>query len=592
MPPAPLLARPLAALLAAAVLLAGCGGDECSGAETRCSDDGLTLRTCAGGRWRATACMAEQGQLCEGGACVDPWRYGAPAWSRCDGEPLATPESLGDKARAYDERARRLHLHPALRWVTPVTLPCRVDPCPPGGTPPCYDCTAPAVAETEATWTDVETFHTGENDGLWSALFLAAEAYRYGVTRDPAALEVIRVLLAGEVDRMRITGVPGLFTRQLIPPGVAGIGCPADPTQYVPSADKKDNRWVRVGDDGCVATVDPATGAWVASTHCGLDDYRGWCWLDNVSKDEYAGHMFALGALLALVDDAAVQTVTRDLLGQVGRHLAQHRLTLVDWDGRVTEHGRFYAYAMDDWPSFNAAMALAFMRLAATATGDPELVDWYDNCLLQQGGPRDCLEQPLESPRPYVDHLSPQWTLYIGAASCQSNWNNFSMHALSLHDLLWFEHDPAVRAPVQRHLQDDFFAPKGKARPLSAQHNSLFDFIFAAGKALGPGSDGPALAAVADGVCMLRQFPAEKHARAVTCPPEKCVLASCTDRFDGPMLDYARPVAERCLGTFVWWGSPYDPGDCAADLRVVDPPTDYLLAYWMARYYGFVGEDE
>ena len=30
-----------------------------------------------------------------------------------------------------------------------------------------------------ATWQDVDRWLSGENDGLWSALYLAAEAFRY-----------------------------------------------------------------------------------------------------------------------------------------------------------------------------------------------------------------------------------------------------------------------------------------------------------------------------------------------------------------------------------------------------------------------------
>jgi hypothetical protein len=569
-------AAALGALVAAAV--AGCGGAECTAELAECSADALTLTVCADGRRTVVACMADQGRLCEAGACVDPWRHGAPAFDRCADDPRATPESLREKMLYFEGRARSLHLNPGLRWITPVTLPCSGS-----------DCTQPAVAEADATWQDVETFHTGENDGLWSSLYLAAEAFRYAVTRDGEALATIEVLLAGEVDRMRITGVPGNFTRQYIPPGVAGIACPTDPQQYVPSADKRDNRWVRVDAGGCVETYDGA--AWVTSSHCGLADYSGWCWLDNVSKDEYSGHMFALGALSKLVDDAGVQATVRDLLGQVARHLVDNQLAIVDWDGRVTEHGRFWAYALDDWPSFNAAMTLDFFKLAAVATGDATLVDWYDNCLLQRGGERDCIGRPPESPRPYTDYL-PESSLYVGEHSCKSNWNNFSMHALSLHHLVWFEHDPATRATVQRHLEEDFFAPTDKTWPLADQHNAFFDFVFAAQKALGPGSTGPALDAVADGVCMLRQFPATKHHRAVTCPPERCVLASCTDRFDGPILDYARTAAERCTRTFLWWGSPYGPGDCTEDRRTIEPPTDYLLAYWLGRYYGFIAEND
>jgi hypothetical protein len=574
---------PRLALLTALVptLLGACGGSECSPGLTECSADALTLTVCEDGKRKAIACMAAEGRLCEGGMCVDPWQYGAPAFDRCDGYPQTTPESLREKMLYFEGRARNLHLNPSLRWITPVTLPCNGS-----------DCTTPGVAEADATWMDVATFHTGENDGLWSSLYLAAEGFRYAVTGEAEALQTIEVLLAGEVDRMAITGVPGNFTRQYIPPDVAGIACPTDPQQYVPSADKRDNKWVRVDAAGCVETFDGTTSEWVVSTHCGLDAYAGWCWLDNVSKDEYSGHMFALGVLARLVDDDAVQATVAGLLAQVAQHLVDNRLSVVDWDGRVTEHGRFWAYALDDWPSFNAAMALDFFKIASVATGDATFTDWYDNCLMQRGGERDCIDRPPESPRPYVDYL-PESSLYVGNGnSCESNWNNFSMHALSLHNLIWYERDPDTRAKLQRHLEDDFFAPADKSWPLADQHNAFFDFIFASQKALGPGSTGPAQDAVSDGVCQLRQFPATKHKLAVTCPPDKCVLADCTDRFDDPILGYARTVAERCTTGFVWWGSPYDVGDCTEDQRMIEPPTDYLLAYWMGRYYGFIGDND
>lgn len=62
----------------------------------------------------------------------------------------------------------------------------------------------------------------------------------------------------------------------------------------------------------------------------------------------------------------------------------------------------------------------------------------------------------------------------------------------------------------------------------------------------------------------------------------------CKDRSGEPMTDYPRPVAERCLARFVWWGSPYGTGACDADPRKVWSPADYLVTYWMGRYYGFI----
>lgn len=515
-------------------------------------------------------CMLEHGQFCEAGECVDPWSYGSPQWSRCESDPHATAESLHDKMVYFEDIARRLHIHPQLKWIASVSLPA--DPPP---------------DEQTATWQDVEVWHSGENDGLFSGLYLAAEAFRYGATRDPEALEAINLLLEGEKNRMDITGVDGIFTRQMIPPGVDGIACPADPAEYIPDVEKDDNQWVRVESSGCVATYDGAL--WVESGHCGLDDFAGWCWLDNVSKDEYAGHMFALGVLYKLVDDPQVQATVKDLLAKVGNHLVDTRMQFTDWDGRVTEHGRLWAMALDDFPGFNAAMALAFIKMSAVATGEVKLDDWYHDCLLQEGGELDCIQQALETPQPYTEHLV-NAGMYVGQGSCTSNWNNHSMHMASLHNLIWYERDPDLRTEYQNSLELDVFNPPDTPRALITHHNAWYDFIYAAHKHLGPESSGPAYAVVEDAVCMLRQFPASKMPVDLTCPPETCVLSNCTNRFGNPIIENAREVHERCIRGFLWWTWPYSPDDCTAQPQKILSPTDYLLAYWMGRYYGFITE--
>jgi hypothetical protein len=225
---------------------------------TECSPDGYAVRSCRDGVWTISSdCMRDAGRLCENAACVDPWLHGVPVWDTCLSEPRATVESLADKAEAYDALATRLHILPALRWLAPVHL-------------------RSGVPEAVATFADVDRWDSGENDGLWSALYLASQAYRYGATRDPAALATIRALLDGEAARMRITGVPGLFTRQMIPPGVDGLACPTDPAAYVPDLEKDDNRWVQIRGDGCVWVVDGATTTWTATSTRGTCSRSPW----------------------------------------------------------------------------------------------------------------------------------------------------------------------------------------------------------------------------------------------------------------------------------------------------------------------------
>ncbi|MFW5739604.1 MAG: hypothetical protein ACOC1F_04495, partial [Myxococcota bacterium] len=440
------------------------------------------------------------------------------------------------------------------------------------------------VPAEQASHEDVRRWMSGENDGLWSALYLTSQAFRYAATNDPQAREMLHLLLDGQKTRMEVTGVPGLYTRQFVPPGVDGIACPEDLTRYIPDKEKDDNQWVRIGQDGCVQTVDHDTMQFVSSDHCGLDAYAGYCWLDNVSIDEYSGHMLSHAAVAALVDDPEIQAKNKALLQQLGRHFVDNDFEIQDWDGRQTEHGKVWAGNVVS--GFMAAMTWGFMKSVAVGTGEQEFHDYVDECLLlrsETGEP--CIEGAGVATKGY-DELIGQSGLYL---ACHSNWNNFSMHMLSLQTLLLLEKDPSLREVIQDALEKDMWNNPHTDIPLRAQHNAFWDFIYASSKKLGPASDGPAVEAVKDALCMLRQFPASQVQRAVTCPPDECE-AVCEDRFGDPMTHYARPAAERCAATFVWWRSPYEIDECEDNPRVVRQPAGYLLPYWMGRYYGFIGE--
>ena len=171
----------------------GCDEEKkCTDGEWRCSEDALELKSCVGGRWETVRCMADEGKLCQEGACVASTEYDDPEWDPCEGEAAATEETLYEKMIYFEDRAANLHIHPDLRWFSGVELPCKEVACTGGEEPPCYDCTQSAVAEEEATWEDVAYWHTGENDGLWSALYLTAQAYRYGATGSAEAWRTSR----------------------------------------------------------------------------------------------------------------------------------------------------------------------------------------------------------------------------------------------------------------------------------------------------------------------------------------------------------------------------------------------------------------
>ena len=146
----------------------------------RCSDDAYVKFTCTDVKWEQFECMKEKGQLCEDGACIDPWHYGNPTFGTCPNPEFGTQETLA-------QRRLTMTISPPDCIYTRFEMGSwchleKVEVACADGEGPCY---APIKSDLEATYEDVESWHTGENDGLWSALYLTSQAYRYAVTKSP-----------------------------------------------------------------------------------------------------------------------------------------------------------------------------------------------------------------------------------------------------------------------------------------------------------------------------------------------------------------------------------------------------------------------
>jgi len=545
----------------------------CSEGERRCSADILEVLECRDGAWvTVAACLRDEGRVCQDAVCIDPWRYDSPQFDPCDDEPHATEMTLAQKAVKYDRLARVLHVHPADKRIHNVTL-------------------AQGVTEETGDYQDVVDWHPGENDGLWTGLYIASQAFRYGATGDAEALDNLRVMMDGLETGMRITGVDGLFTREYITPGVTGMACPTDPASYIPDEAKDDNRWVKVDADGAILVYDPEAVDFVRTEHFVPAEYTGYCWLDNVSQDEYAGHMLALGSVYQLVDDAQLRERAAVLLEDVAAHLMLHDMALVDWDGREVEHGRFWPLALTDFPGFNVIMGLNMVLQGAVASDRADLWDFYENCLLQENGPNDCLDRYLTPPQSFMEWL---WLtgMYVGRDGCKSNWNNMAMAFCQIFTLIWFERQPWRRAQFQDALESRLYTFRDNVREMARQDNAAWTVIYASMKRVGPGSTGQDVAAVNEAICAMRRFPESESLPALEVGEELFPTDwDCESRFDGEYLTFD-PVPEylRCPVTFAWWSNPYQHQSCQADARTIKQPADYLLPYWMGRYFGYLDE--
>src|SRR5215831_18343966 len=109
--------------------------------------------------------------------------------------------------------------------------------------------------------------HCGDS-AIWTGHYLAAEAFRYNVTRSPEALDNVRVALAGIESLLDVTGT-NLISRCLIPMT----------SPYAQMIIKEE-----------------------ASHGVYQNTQFGFYWIGGTSRDQYSGVFFGLGVAYDLVD--------------------------------------------------------------------------------------------------------------------------------------------------------------------------------------------------------------------------------------------------------------------------------------------------
>lgn len=146
------------------------------------------------------------------------------------------------------------------------------------------------------------TLENSDNDGLWTSMYLAAETFRYAVTKSPEALQNV----SESLDAME-----RLYT---INPMKSGF--PSRSFQRS-GYNNHDKPWRK--------TEDPE-----------------WDWKSTTSSDEAIGHIFAFGAIAELVDVPEIRKKAITLIDTLMSHTLNNNYYLVDWDGQPTKWGRWH----------------------------------------------------------------------------------------------------------------------------------------------------------------------------------------------------------------------------------------------------------
>lgn len=185
--------------------------------------------------------------------------------------------------------------------------------------------------------------HHADNDGLWTSLYIAAEAFRYAVTRDPAAKQNAWESLQAMMWLQDINPIPGFFARSIVERG--------EPQR------------LRYG------------GEWHVSSD------GKWEWKGDTSSDEADGHFFAYALYYELVADEAEKAIIRRYVRQMMDHIIEHDWFLVDLDGEPTTWGKWNPKVFREtvWGQtargLNSLEVLSFLNTALHLTGDPKYLE-------------------------------------------------------------------------------------------------------------------------------------------------------------------------------------------------------------------------
>ncbi|MBN9381196.1 MAG: hypothetical protein J0H74_10535 [Chitinophagaceae bacterium] len=260
-----------------------------------------------------------------------------------------------------------------------------------------------------------------DNDGLWTSMYLGAEAFRYVVTRSPEALQNCRESLDAMERLYTVNSLKGFPSRSFERRGYA-----ASDTQV----------WKRAPDPQ-------------------------WDWKSTTSSDEAIGHIFVFGVIAELVDDTACKRKAIRLIDALMTHIVEHDMYLIDWNGQPTTWGRWNPAYVNARPvmvgdrKINSSNIIAMLQTAWRFTGKKMFRDKAFE-LMTKYGYLDNLMRPMKeigSAPPEADDLSRRLS---------ENWNHSDdeMYFLGYWGLYRYAFNPTLKSKFKASILDHWQAER------------------------------------------------------------------------------------------------------------------------------------
>ncbi|GMW03460.1 MAG: hypothetical protein AMXMBFR84_45940 [Candidatus Hydrogenedentota bacterium] len=407
------------------------------------------------------------------------------------------------------------------------------------------------------------TNHDSDNDGLWTAMYGAAECFRYAATKEPTAKE--RAMKAFEALRFLSEVTQG--GEHPAPPGF-----PA--RSVLPIDGRNPNDHDTVENDKQKQERDPR---WkILSPRWPVSADGKWYWKTDTSSDELDGHYFLYALCYDLVAETEEEKArVRETTLAVTDHLLAHDYALVDHDGTPTRWAQFGPKVLNyDMTSggrgLNSISILSYLKVAYHMSGDEKYQVAY----------RDLIDNHAYA----MNTLIPKTAMGPG----NGNQSDDEMAFMGYYNLLNYEDDPELQQYYMRSLFMYFQLESPELCP-------LFNYIFAAcleGKNLRGGRRFIGGGILEEALDTLKRYRMDR----IEWPLKNSHRIDLVKFSGGFGRDGGRghriggkvlPIDERNVNH--WNHDPWRL-DYGGDGRELTDGSGFLLPYYMGLYHGFIVE--
>lgn len=260
---------------------------------------------------------------------------------------------------------------------------------------------------------------SSDNDGLWTAMYVAAECFRYRVTGDKDALDNARQGFEAILRLEAISGIPGFHARSFI----------------------------KIGED-----LQPNDGEW----HTTPDGQ--WRWKADTSSDEIVGHYFIYPIYYDLVATSEEKAKIRSVITRMTDHILNNNYQLIDVDGKRTRWGWWgpdTIWEDPDETGLRALHILSHLRVAHYITGQSRYQQAYQNLINNHKYHLLTRNQKIMVP----GHI---------------NHSDDELAFLSYYPLMLYENDPKLRETYLASLERSWEIERPERSP-------LWNYIYAVG---------------------------------------------------------------------------------------------------------------